>query len=149
MMRKEKSRARRYLALMAAAGAVAICAAAVQALPAGAQTVHSSRTAAGSANAPALRPVHLGVSAGSDNNTLYAICLTNDNTHCLAWGPNASIVLDSSANPIIEWKIVSNGTDETFESLGVSSGTTANDGLCLAAAANSSGGNNRVYATSN
>ncbi len=156
MMRTEKSRVRRYLMLTAAAATVAVSAAAAQAAPAGAQTVFASRPVtritAASAQAATLtaRPVKAGqsmVSAASDDTTLYTICLTNADTHCLAWS-GTSVVLNSSGAKIL-WKIVSNATDETYEALGVTQGTTANDGLCLAAAANSSGGNNRVYATSN
>jgi hypothetical protein len=158
-MSKGKSRARRYLTLMAAAGTVAICAVAVHAVPAGAQTVSVSRTAAGategSAKAAApvaarhIKPGQLGKPASSDDNTLYEICLTNADTHCLAWGSGSSVVLKSSG-PMIEWKVVTNGANEqTYEALGVTSGTTDNDGLCLAAAAYASGANNRVYATSN
>jgi hypothetical protein len=160
MISKGKSLVRRYLSLMAAAGAVAICAAAAHAVPAGAQTISPSRTAAGAPAGAAKaattlvavgreRSGQLGKRAGSDDNTLYEICLTSAAAHCLAWGSGTSVVLDDTG-ALIEWKVVQNGEGyQTYEALGVSQGTTANDGLCLAAAANSSGGNNRVYATSN
>jgi hypothetical protein len=141
-MRKGKGLARRYLILAAAAAAVAVSAAAAQAVPARAQAVSASRTATG---AFGLVATH----AGSDSDTLFAICLTHSPTNCLAWGPSNSIVLDSSINPIIEWREVSNGLDTTFESEGVSAGSDGANDLCLAAAANKTGGNNRVYATSN
>jgi hypothetical protein len=141
-MRKGQGSTRRYLMLAAAAAVVAVSAAAAQPVPARAQTVSASRTATGVLGLVAMH-------AGSDNGTIYAICLTHSPTNCLAWGPNNSIVLDSSINPIIEWREVSNGLDTTFESMGVSAGSNGADDLCLAAAANSSGGNNRVYATSN
>jgi hypothetical protein len=119
MTRKGKGLAR-YLMLGAAAATLAGSMAAIQAVPSQAQTAQTG-----------LRAVSV--------DGIVEICLTNSPLNCLAWGPDNSIVL--SADTAINWtETVNNPEIEAqFEA----------DGLCLAAAPNSSGGNNRVYATSN
>ena len=97
-----------------------------------------------------LRPTTLSPPDGESD---YLICLRNADTHCGSYFDVANTVEATSAAitaiAIIYRVITSRNGDSTDQSEGTENDNDSTNGLCLAAAANASDGNDQAYYTSN
>lgn len=156
----------RGLKVVAATAAVAVCMAAAPAAPmartaapvpriAPVTQVTQAQPAARAllAVAQRARPVTLGVpGACTANCPVYGLCLYHAPTDCASFDlQTVSEVINIARAAIELWKLIVNKrtSDSTDESEGTEGDTTETKHTCLAAAANSSDGNNAVYLTHN